>query len=242
MSEFFGRLETELRAAAERPPRRTVPVPAIAVAGLLALALAPIVLVLGSGSDEGAPEREAASDQGAPEPEAARDATARPPGVRVDHRGVRYEPPGATVIVTGTSPISGPWQLQTYVQEEGGRCIGVSLLHADPQDEVTWSGICPHTGGPPLPVFIALATGVPPPPDQKEYLVYGRAPEEAVAVELVRDGEVAVRVGTSEGPDGVDGDFYVMTLPPDLELDGVMRWIREDGQAGDEVRFRLRWG
>lgn len=169
MSEFFGRLETELRAAAERPPRRAVPVPAIAVAGLLALALAPVVLVLGSGGDERAPEREAASD-----------ATPRAPGVRIDHRGVRYEPPGATVLATGTSPVSGPWQLHTYEQDEGGRCIGVSLIHADPQ-----------------------AMGVPQTPDQKEYFV------------------------------------YVMTLPPDVELDGVMRWIGEDGRPGDEVRFRL---
>jgi hypothetical protein len=37
----------------------------------------------------------------------------------------------------------------------------------------------------------------------------------------------------------VDGAFYVMTLPPDLELDGVARWIGEDGRTGDEVRFRL---
>jgi hypothetical protein len=228
MSEFFGKLETELRAAAERPPRRAVPMPAVAAAVLLALAVAPIVFVLGSGSDEGAPQREAASD-----------ATPRPPGVRIEHRGVRYEPPGATVLATGTSPVSGPWQLQTYEQEDGGRCIGVSLLHADPNEEVTWSGICPRPGGPPLPIFIAQAVGVPPTPDQKEFLVYGRAPEEAVAVELVRDGEVAVRAGTSDGPDGVDGDFYVLTLPPDLELDGVMRWVGEDGRAGDEVRFRL---
>jgi hypothetical protein len=228
MSEFFGRLETELRAAAVRKPRRSVPLPAIAVAGLMALALAPIVLVLGSGSDDVALEREAASD-----------AIPRPAGVRVEHRGVRYEPPGATVLATGTAPLSGPWQLQTYEQEDGGRCIGVSLLHADPQEEVTWSGICPHPGGSPLPVFIAQATGVPPTPDQEEFLVYGRAPEEAGTVELVRDGEVAVRVRTFEGPDGVDGDFYLMTLP-DLEMYGVMRWIGEDGRVGEEVRFRLR--
>ena len=234
MTEFFGRLETELRAAAERPPRRTVPVPALAVAGLLALALAPIVLVLGSGSDEVALEREAASDAAPPAP-----------AVRTDHRGVRYVPPGATVIVTGTSPVSGPWQLQTYEQKDGGRCLGVSLLQADPQEEVTWSGICPHFGGPPLPVFIAQAMGVPQTPVQKEYqvyeeyLVYGRAPEEAFAVELVRDGEVVERVETSEGPDGVDGDFYVFTLPPDVEPDGVLRWTGEDGRAGEEVRFRL---
>jgi hypothetical protein len=143
------------------------------------------------------------------------------------------------VLATGTSPVSGPWQLQTYEQDEGGRCIGVSLIHADPQEEVTWSGACPHPGGSPLPVFIAQAMGVPPTPDQKEYFVYGWTPEEAGAVELVRDGEVAVRVETTEGPEGMDGDFYVMTLPPDVELDGVMRWIGEDGRPGDEVRFRL---
>lgn len=143
------------------------------------------------------------------------------------------------MLATGTSPVSGPWQLHTYEQDEGGRCIGVSLIHADPQEEVTWSGACPHPGGSQLPVFIVQAMGVPPTPDQKEYFVYGWTPEEAGAVELVRDGEVAVRVGTSEGPEGMDGDFYVMTLPPDVELDGVMRWIGEDGRPGDEVRFRL---
>jgi hypothetical protein len=227
MTEFFDTLEAELRTAASRPPRRTLPVPALVVAALLALAVAPIVFVLGSGSDEGAREPEVASDTTLPAP------------VRIDHRGVRYKPPGATVLATGTSPVSGPWQLQTYEQEDGGRCIGVALLRADPQD-VTWSGICPHPGGGlPLPLFVAQAMGVPPAPRQQEFLVYGRAPEEAATVELAGDGEAVERVETSEGPDGVDGDFYVMTLPPDVELDGVMRWIGEDGRAGGEVPFRL---
>ncbi len=53
MSEFFGRLETELRAAAERPPGRSVPVPAIVVACVLALAVAPLVVALGSGDSGG---------------------------------------------------------------------------------------------------------------------------------------------------------------------------------------------
>jgi hypothetical protein len=53
---------------------------------------------------------------------------------------------------------------------------------------------------------------------------------------------VVVRVGTSEGPEGMDNDFYVFHLPPDVELDGVMRWIGEDGQPGDEVRFPRHLG
>src|ERR687892_481778 len=136
MSEFFGRLETELRAAAERPPRRTVPVPAIAAAVLLAVAVAPIVFVLGSGNDEaGAPGERSAAEK------------PRPLGIE----GF----PGAEVVATWTSPIAGPWEIFTYQSErladpetgevyqpEGLRCLGLRLTDPPPDHAGGISGQC----------------------------------------------------------------------------------------------------
>jgi hypothetical protein len=226
MSEFFGRLETELRAAAERPPRRAVPVPAIAVAVLLALALAPIVLVLGSGSDDPTPERIAADDA----PQA--------PAVAVHHRGVRYRPADATVVATGVAPVSGPWQLETF-EDDAGQCLGVFRPEANLEREISYSAICPGSRDQPLPDFAAQAMATPSIPRQEEYLVFGRTPEEAAAVELTADGEVVERVETSEGPDGVSSDFYVMVLSPDPKRDGWMEWLDESGNPGEGVPFRL---
>lgn len=236
MSEFFGRLETELRAAASRPPRRTVPVPAIAVAGLLALAVAPIVFVLGSGSDDPAPERNAADEA----PRA--DGVLAPVGATMPKslkRGLSHRPADSTVVATGVAPVAGPWQLETY-EDPAGQCLGVFLVEADPETDSWFSAICPAPGRPPLPGFSAQAMAVPPTPHQKEYLVYGPTPEQSTAVQLTADGKVVERMETSEGPDDVPGDFYLMVLPPDTELDGRMEWLDEGGNPGDEgVRFRL---
>jgi hypothetical protein len=236
MSEFFGRLETELRAAAERKPRRTVPAPAVLAVALMALAVAPIVIVLGSGDDP-APERRAADEP------PRTDGVLAPVGATMPERdgpGLEARPADTTVVATGVAPVSGPWQLETF-RDSSGDCLGLYLVEADPETEMWSSAICPlPSGGPPLPGFNAQAMGVPSIPHTDEYLVYGRTPESATAVELTRDGEVVERVETSEGPDGVEGDFYVMYLPPDLEIDGRMNWLDERGAPGDEgVRFRL---
>jgi hypothetical protein len=236
MSEFFGNLETELRAAAERRPRRTPPVPAVLAVVLLALALAPVVLVLGTGDDP-APERRAAD-----EPSRAEAVLAPVGSTMPERRGwdVRARPADTTVVATGVAPVAGPWQLETY-REPAGDCLGLYLMTADPETEVRFSAICPlPTGGPPMPGFNALAMGFPSIPATDEWLVYGPAPESATAVELTRDGEVVERVETLEGLEGVEGDFYVMYLPPDLEIDGRMNWLDARGAPGDEgMRFRL---
>jgi hypothetical protein len=237
MSEFFGRLETELRAAAERKPRRTATAPAaMAAVALVAFTLVPIAIVLGGGDDP-APERRAAD-----EPPRA-DGVLAPVGSTMPERhgrDLRARPADTTVVATGVAPVSGPWQLETF-RDSSGECLGLYLVEADPETDMWFSAICPlPTGGPPLPGFNAQAMGLPTIPDTDEYLVYGRTPESATAVELTRDGEVVERVETSEGPDGVEGDFYVMYLPPDLEIDGRMNWLDERGAPGDEgVRFRL---
>jgi hypothetical protein len=236
MSEFFGRLETELRAAAVRKPRRAVPAPAVAAAALVALALVPVAIVLGGGGGGGG------DDGPAPERRAA-DRVLAPVGSTMPERhgrDVLARTADTTVVATGVAPLAGPWQLETF-REPGGECLGLFLMGVDPEAAVRYSAICPlPTGGPPLPAFNAHAMGFPSIPPADEWLVFGRTPEQATAVELNRDGEVVERVETFEGPEGVEGDFYVMYLPPDLEIDARMNWLDESGEPGDEgTRFRL---
>lgn len=220
MSEFFGRLETELRAAAERRPRREVPVPAIAVAALLALALAPVVLVLGSGDEAGAPGSRSGSE--APQ--------------RLDIPGF----PDAKVVATGTAPVAGPWEILTYrsvriadpetgevYQPAGLRCLGLRLL--DPP-----SGRAGFLGGqcgefPRTPGFSRLqvpATGG----GVRERIVYGRAPEEAASVRVMLEGRAPIEVEPVEGPPDESGDFYLVLVPPGAG--GRVNWFDEDGNPG----------
>jgi hypothetical protein len=230
MSEFFGRLETELRAAAERPPRRTVPVPAIAAAVLLALALAPIVFVLGSGNDEaGAPGERSGAER------------PRPLGLEAF--------PGAEVVATGTAPVAGPWQIFTYRSERladpesgevyqpaGLRCLGLRLL--DPPSDHA-SGIGGQCGDfPRTPGFSRVQQVVP---DEaggaREILVYGRAPEDAALVRLTPDAGEAIEMKPLEGPAGETGDFYLFAVPADIG-EGRVNWIdeeRNEGSVGQEL-------
>jgi hypothetical protein len=224
MSEFFGRLEADLRAAAERPPRREVPMPAIAVAALLALALAPIALVLGSGDEAGAPEERPVSQ--------TPDAPQRPeiPGY-----------PDAEVVATGTAPVAGPWEIFTFRSERladpktgevyqpaGLGCLGVRLLEPPANHSGVVSGQCgafPRTPG-----FSRLQLTVPSiAGGAREVLVYGRAPEEAAWVRVTFDGRGPVQVEPLEGPESAD--YYLIAVPPDTS-GGRVNWIDNDGHEG----------
>ena len=224
MSEFFGRLETELRAAAERPPRRTAPVPAIAAAVLLALAVAPIVFVLGSANDEaGAPGERSAAEK------------PRPLGLE----GF----PGAEVVATGTSPIAGPWEIFTQQSErladpetgevyqpEGLRCLGLWLRDAPPDQP---GGITVQCGEfPRTPGFSRIQKTVPDVAGgAREILVYGRAPEDAALVRLTPDAGEAIEMKPLEGPAGESGDFYLLAVPADIG-EGHVNWIDDEGNEG----------
>jgi hypothetical protein len=220
MSEFFDRLETELRAPAARPPRRTVPVPAIAVAGVLALALAPIVLVLGGGSDE----RDArVPAQSSPPPEAPRF-------------------PGERVVATGTAPVAGPWEMLAYESERladpetgevfqpaGLRCLGLRLLNPPSDHSGGLAGQCGEF--PRTPGFSRLQQTVPNAAGRgREMLVYGRAPEEAALVRLSPDDREPIEMTPIEGPAG-EGDFYLFAVPADI-AGGEVNWIDKDGNEG----------
>jgi hypothetical protein len=219
MSEFFGRLETELRAAAGRPPRRAVPVPAIAVAVLLALAVAPIVFVLGSGSDERSPRHA----QPSPAPKVPRF-------------------PGERVVATGTAPVAGPWEILTYKSERladpetgeiyqpaGLRCLGIRLLDPPSNHSGGLSGQCGEF--PRTPGFSRVQSTVPNVAGgAREILVYGRAPEEAALVRLTPDDWEPLEMKPFDGPPG-EGDFYLFAVPADIGA-GRVNWIDNEGNEG----------
>jgi hypothetical protein len=228
MSEFFGRLETELRAAAERPPRRAVPVPAITAAVLLALAVAPIVFVLGSGSDEaGAPDRRS--------------------GVETPQRlplevGMPDPPDDAEVVATGTAPVAGPWEILTWrsvrVEDRKSgrlvlparlRCLGLRLLDPPSYHSGDLTGQCGES--PLTPGFSLTQLQVPIiAPGQGEVLVYGRAPEEAALVRLTPDAGAPVEMEPIEGRAG-EGDVYLFAVPRDIGS-GRVNWIDDEGNEG----------
>jgi hypothetical protein len=227
MSEFFGRLETELRAAADRPPRRAVPLPAVAVAVLLALALAPIVFVLGSGGDEaGTPDRRSGVPPGGlPRPVEMPDA-----------------PDGAEVVASGTAPVAGPWEMLSWrsvrVEDResgelllpaGLRCLGLRLLESPSYHSDSLKGACGEFPG--TPGFGAIQLTVPViAGGEREVLVYGRVPEEAALVRLTPDSGEPVDAEPVESRAG-EGDVYLFALRGEVGS-GRVNWIDAEGDEG----------
>jgi hypothetical protein len=240
--DFFDRLELELRAAAERgprrrpvwaPPARTVAAVAIASA-VVALVLVPAVAFLGSGSRD---EPERVTVDGPPGP--------LPVGSVVRRGGEEH-----TVVATGNAPVAGPWQMEAYestrltdpetgeeYQPAGLPCLGVALLGPTADAPIQLSGGCGEF--PRTPGFGRGQISVPPggrradttPIRVKEILVYGRAPEQAASVVLTAEGEVRERVEPFQGPPSVSGDFYLMAIPPDLK-NGRVNWLDREGNEG----------
>jgi hypothetical protein len=219
MSEFFGRLEAELRTAAARPPRRLPSVRgaavAMAVMAALALALLPVLALL---SDE---ERRPAIERERPRPTF----------------------PNETVVAAGVAPVAGPWQMLTYESERladpetgeeyqpaGLACLGLHLVDPPADYPGGFGGQCgdfPRTPG-----FSRVQHTVRSTAGQAgEILVYGRAPERAAKVRLTARGEAPIEVAPLEGRDATGGDFYLIAVRPDLEK-GRVNWIDAQGNEG----------
>jgi hypothetical protein len=245
MNDFFGRLELELRAAADRPPPRTPDWRAAArggwvalvVAAVLALALVPVLLVLGSGDggDRGAADR------------------ALPPVGTVIPKGTGNPPRDSdhTVVATGRAPVAGPWQLEVWrgsgvsnpktgeiYLRAGGACLGIVLL--EPPDPYLGgpSGFCSPNrklGFRKTPGFsrqqLSVTAGRRVPGRRRlrveEILVYGVVPERAAAV-VLESPNVRVRVEPMPGPNGARRDFYLVAVPAKVEK-GRVNWLDADG-------------
>jgi hypothetical protein len=210
--DFFDRLESELREAAQRRPRRWVggshAMLVIAMSlGAFALALVPVLAVLGG-------------DRGADQP------------------GMDSEPDlrGARVVATGVAPVAGRWRLETYRSERltdpksgevyqpaGLRCIRVSVGEHGATGQCGEFPRTPGFGGSMHTVFVGGKS--------REVLLFGRAPEAAARVIVTRRGKTRVDVSPIEGPPGARGDFYLIDLRPN-EVKGRINWLDHRGNVG----------
>lgn len=230
MSDFFGALELELRAAAERPPRRPFGVGQaigmVAAAALVAVAVAVAMTVSGGGGDGGEPGQLT----GGPKPDPV--GTVIPRGEGNPSRSRR-----STVVATGRDRGIGPWQLEASrsvrladpetdeeYQPAGLRCLTVYLLDP-PGDEPFPSGFGQCGEFRRNPGLSILQVGDGP------VLLLGRAPERAMSVLVMVPGRNPIAARIHEGPSKTTTDFYSVRLKPPLPRARVM-WFRRDGQPG----------
>ena len=245
MSDFFGALELELRAAGERSPQRRAPAGyaagALAAAALVAVAVAFAAVVVGGGS-----ERDGAG-------------TDEPPSLKgLDPVGTvipkgEGEPPRAadsTVVARAFGALIGPWQLERYwgralktktgeVDLGAGPCLMVHLLNP-PSHSFKASGNCgPRKIGGRTPGFRVGLAQVPARGKRadgsrvrvRQILIYGRVPERATAVVLTSGSGVRARIPAQPGPDSIPGDFFGFVKR--AGLGGVrVNWIGRDGKPG----------
>jgi hypothetical protein len=241
MTDFFGALQLELRAAGQRPPRRWAragDLPGvIAATGLVAAAVVVALVVMGGGEES----------------------STAPPAARPDPvgkvipkgEGKPPRPARSVVVATGTAPGVGPWQMEAsrssvlrdpdsgeVYQPAGLRCI--SLLPVGPRRRLTYpaAGQCgefPRTPGfSPLQLPGAVLRG-----DSERaqrlrktpVLVFGRVPERAARVVVTAPDGLRIEARPHEGPPSARGDFYAISVPRGHQKARV-NWLDMYGKPG----------
>jgi hypothetical protein len=234
MSDFFGALQLELHAAAQRSPRRRIGLGelagVVAAAALVAAALFVALAVFGGGQTSESPVGTGVR----PAPVG----TVIPRGEGTPPRQRR-----STVVATGRARGIGPWQLEAsrsvrlsdpdkgvVYQPAGLRCLTIYPL--DPPDDAILgaSGQCGEF--PRTPGFSRLQFGSSRPPSgSKPVLVYGRVPRRATAVRILVPGERSISARLHKGPKSSRGDYYAVALTPPLPGARV-NWFDEKGRPG----------
>ncbi len=135
------------------------------------------------------------------------------------------------VVATGSAPKAGRWEM-TYAETDNGSCLGLRLLDV----------VIPGARGPELSegcgVAASFTVGTVGGGDgrtRSEYLVHGRAPEDAESVRLVAEGGVVISAKTHEGPSDVPGDLYLLATPPGLRNASLSWFGAETGARGPDL-------
>jgi hypothetical protein len=247
MSDFFGALELELRAAAERRPRRQVSIGqalgGLAAAVLLATAVGVVLAVSGGGDGGGGGP---AQVTGGPKLDPV--GTVIPKGEGQPPRSRR-----SVVVATGTIRYAGPWQLEIQpsellkykgevIQPAGLTCVWLYLLDAPMPGGMrgpTGSGYCGDQRR--TPGFTRGQANVLPEelsPDTKrvkprQVLIYGRAPERAEYVVITtKPRRLRMRSPVLDGPENMRGDYYVVAVPTHIGKSARINWLDEHGKPG----------
>jgi hypothetical protein len=252
MSDFFGALELELKAAADRRPRRRVTVGqalgGLAAAALLAAAVAVVAAVSGGGGGDTAQ---------------VTGGSKLPPVGTVIPKGKGHPPrtKRSVVVATGTTRYAGPWQLEIQgserltwkgevIQPAGLTCVYIYLLDPPGRARVGGGGYCGEQRR--TPGFTRGQLNVAEPPRQssraiggpaqapqpiraqtKQVLIYGRTPERAEYV-LITTKPVGLRMRSPvlDGPENMRGDYYVVAVPPHIGRSARINWLDKDGKPG----------
>jgi hypothetical protein len=236
MNDFFGTLELELRAAAERQPRRlpdlrVAPAAAIAVT-LVAFAIATALVVLGG-------------DEGSPRPAPLAGAVRPDPVGTVIPKGEGGRESRTLVVANGAAPWTGPWQLEVgrtkgfshpdtgEVLQPAGYCLMFNALDPPDNSLIGRSGFC---GGPrtlgfrKTPGFSrAQVGGVL--RRLKEVVVWGRVPDRAAKVVITAPGGTRIAATPTDGPRTFPGRYYVIPVKPPLP-GARINWLDEHGRRG----------
>jgi hypothetical protein len=231
MSDFFGALELELRAAGKRSPRRLngladlggAVAAAVAAVALLGAAVVVALTVLGGGNAD----RSSAPARLKPVPVG----TVIPKGEGSPPRQRR-----SMVVATGNSRGIGPWQLEAsrsvrladpesdeVYQPAGLRCL--TLYPLDPPDDTPFGASRQCGEFPRTPGFSRLQTG------SERILVYGRVPKRATAVTILVPGGSSINARVHVGPKSARGDFYAVSVKPPLP-GARINWFYADGRPG----------
>jgi hypothetical protein len=233
MSDFFGALELELHAAANRRPRRQVGIGqalgALAAVGLLVAA----VLVV-TGVSLGGEERGQLAGGRQPDPVGT-----------VIPKGKAHLETRALVVANGVAPVSGPWQIEVsrtkgerdtegVVMWRRGYCLWIHLLEPPDRALIGRSGFC---GGPrslgfrKTPGFSRAQTVGPVRPAPKETLVWGRVPDRAAKVVISAPGHPRIEVVPEPGPKRFPGQYYAIPVTPPMK-GARINWLDESGRPG----------
>jgi hypothetical protein len=239
VSDFFGALELELRAAARRPPRRQIGIGAAlgALAGVALLAVAVLVVaaIAGGGGGEGDSAR--VTSGGKPDPVG----TMIPKGEGSPPRSTR-----STVVATGKSPGVGPWQMEAtrstqlkdpdsgeLYQPAGLRCL--YMFPVDLRRRYGAGGQCGEFPRTPGFSISTLAAAIPVGETRSDrrppVLVFGRVPERAVSIVVSAPDGLRLEARPHEGPKSARGDFYAISVPvghPGARIN----WLKQHGTEG----------
>ena len=241
MSDFFGALELELHAAANRRPRRQVTVGqglgALAVAALMAVAVG-VVLAVSSGGGGGSAQVTSGGPKVDPVGTVIRKGEGIPP------RAAR-----SRVVATGTTPGIGTWQMEVsrstalksdsgeVYQPAGLRCLSLFVIGRTANGYVG-GGQCgefPRTPGfSRIQLTRVVFQGKPKRNRRllrRPILVYGRAPERATTVVVTAPDGLRLETRPHEAPKGARGDFYA--LPVSQHHRGArVNWLDASGKPG----------
>jgi hypothetical protein len=157
--------------------------------------------------------------------------------------GAAPPPPGKdeVVLATGEAPVGGPWRLTAHkseaivsdgeeVQPPGLPCLQFLLL-APRKGNFAGSGQC----GARDDGFIVQGVPVEDEYGRTEVILWGHAPEQASGIELTGYGSDSIRADTIDGPDGFDGDVWVLPAPTYIK-DAQVDWLDSEGNPAGHSR------